>query len=162
MTCMRIPFLPAVAFLSLAAACASAPAADPAPVSRNVAIAPAEAPLRQGDCVEARRRLVERPDLTVDRVPEPVAMQPKPFQRAPARAYNRDGSAVIKVEVMVDTLGRAEMATFKAVQVSNPWFTSNLKSVMPRWRFAPATLAGCKVRRVYRFSATVPPRARRG
>ena len=99
--------------------------------------------------------------MTVDRVPAPVAMRPAPFQRAPARVYNRDGSAVIKAEVMIDTLGRAEMATFKPTEVSNPWFTTNLKSVMPRWRFTPATLAGCKVRRVYRFSATVPPRTTR-
>ena len=145
----------------VAAACR--PAATPPVTSQvsSVAIAPAEAPLQQGDCDEARRRLQADPTITVDRVPEPVAMRPAPFQRAPARVYNRDGSAVIKAEVMVDTLGRAEMATFKPTDVSNPWFTANLKSVMPRWRFTPATLAGCKVRRVYRFSATVPPRAKR-
>lgn len=148
---------------AIAVAACSRPAASPAATSpvTNVAVAPAEAPLQQGDCAEARRRLLSDPDLTVDQVPQPVAMRPAPFQRAPARVYNRDGSAVIKAEVMVDTLGRAEMATFKPTEVSNPWFTANLKSVMPRWRFTPATLAGCKVRRVYRFSATVPPRAKR-
>jgi hypothetical protein len=141
----------------------SRPAAAPPVTSPvvNVAVAPAEAPLQEGDCEEARHRLLRDPDLTVDQVPQPVAMRPAPFQRAPARVYNRDGSAVIKAEVMIDTLGRAEMATFKPTEVSNPWFTANLKSVLPRWRFTPATLAGCKVRRVYRFSATVPPRAKR-
>ncbi len=140
----------------------SRPAPEPVqPDGRTVAVAPAEGPLQEGDCDDARRRLLRDPDLTVDRVPEPVAMRPAPFQRAPARAYNRDGSAVIKAEVMIDTLGRAEMATFKPTEVSNPWFTTNLRSVLPRWRFTPATLAGCKVRRVYRFSATVPPRGQR-
>ncbi len=131
------------------------------PEGRNVGIAAAEAPLAYGACDEARRRLAERPEMTVDRVPEPLAMRPAPFQKVPASAWNKDGSATIKVEVVIDTLGRAEMSTFKAVQVSNPWFTTNLRSVLPLWRFTPASLAGCKVRRVYRFSATVPPRAKR-
>ena len=161
MTPMHSPALRALVISLLAgAACARPPAAETAP-ERNASIAPSELPLRQGDCAEARRRLVERPDLTVDRVPEPLAMRPAPFQKAPPGAFNKDGSAVIKVEVMIDTLGRAEMKTFRPVQVSNPWFTANLRSILPRWRFAPATLAGCKVRRVYRFTATVPPRGKK-
>lgn len=147
--------------LLAAGACSRAPAPATEPEVRNVAIAPAEAPLKRGDCAEARRRVAASPDMVVDQVPEPVAMKPAPFQRPPARVWNKDGSAVIKAEVMIDTLGRAEMATFKAVQVSNPWFTANLKSVMPRWKFTPASVAGCTVRRVYRFSATVPPRTKR-
>lgn len=131
------------------------------PQVRNAGVAPVEAPLAYGDCAEARRRLAERPDMTVDKVPAPLAMRPAPFQRVPSKAWNRDGSAVVKVEVMIDTLGRPEMSTFRAIQVSNPWFTTHIKSLLPRWRFAPATLAGCKVRRVYRFSATVPPRTKR-
>ena len=67
--------------------------------------------------------------------------------------------AVVKVDVLVDTLGRADMKTFKIVEVSNPWFADNLKSVLPGWRFSPALLAGCKVRRVFKFSATAKPRA---
>ena len=147
--------------LLLAAACSRAPGPATEPEVRNVSIAPAEAPLQHGDCAEARRRVATRPDMVVDRVPAPVAMKPAPFQKAPARVWNKDGSAVIKAEVMIDTLGRAEMATFRAVEVSNPWFTANLRSVMPRWRFTPASVAGCTVRRVYRFSATVPPRSKR-
>ena len=56
-------------------------------------------------------------------------------------------------------LGRADAKTFKIVEVSNPWFAENLRSVIPQWRFTPALLAGCKVRRVYKFSATAKPRA---
>ena len=65
---------------------------------------------------------------------------------------------MIKADVIIDTLGRADMKTFKAVEISHPWFTDNLKSVLPQWRFSPARLAGCKVRRVYKFSATAPPK----
>lgn len=154
-----------VPFLALLAtsACSTRPEpqSQPEPELRNVGIAPPESPLQQGDCDEARRRLAARPDMTVDRLPEPVAMRPAPFQRVPPRAWNRDGSAVVKVEVMIDTLGRADMTTFTPVQVSNPWFTANIKSLLPRWRFEPAMLAGCKVHRVYRFTAVVPPRSKR-
>jgi hypothetical protein len=144
-----------------AAASGRSPETGVQPETRNVRMAGAEAPLKYGDCVEARRRLTADPEMAVDRVPSPLAMKPAPFQKVPAGAWNKDGSAVIKVEVMVDTLGRPEMNTFKPVQVSHAWFTQNLRTVMPKWRFAPASLAGCKVRRVYRFSASVPPRAER-
>lgn len=147
--------------LAVASACSQAPRPETEPEVRNASVAAADKALVHGDCDEARRRLAEQPDMPVDRVPEPLAMRPAPFQKVPASAWNKDGSAVIKVEVMVDTLGRAEMSTFRPVQVSNPWFTANLRSVLPRWRFTPASLAGCKVRRAYRFSATVPPRAKR-
>lgn len=147
--------------LAILSACSRAPRPETEPEVRNVRVASADKALAYGDCDEARRRLAAQPDMTVDRVPEPLAMRPAPFQKVPASAWNRDGSATIKVEVVVDTLGRADMSTFRPVQVSNPWFTANIKSVIPRWRFTPASLAGCKVRRVYRFSATVPPRAKR-
>jgi hypothetical protein len=114
-----------------------------------------------GDCVEARRRAAERPDLDVDRLPSPVRQRPAAFQKMPAavRTQVDKRGAVVKVDVVVDTLGRADMKTFKVVEVSNSWFADNLKSVIPGWRFSPAQLAGCKVRRVYKFSATAKPRA---
>ena len=115
----------------------------------------------QGDCVEARKRAVAKPDLDVDRLPSPVRQRPAAFQRMPAsvRSQVDKKGAVIKVDVVVDTLGRADMKTFKVVEVSNAWFADNLKTVMGSWRFSPGELAGCKVRRVYKFSATAKPRA---
>ena len=115
-------------------------------------------PLVYGDCVEARRRAALEPDLQVDRIPAPVAMKPAAFQRTPESALRKDGSAEIKIDVIIDTLGRADMKTFKAVKVSNKWFTDNLRTVIPKWTFTPAMLAGCKVARVYHFMSSVPPR----
>lgn len=146
--------------LFAAAACSRSPNSGVAPES-SVRVAGAKAPITYGDCAEAERRLAADPDMTVDKVPAPLAMKPAPFQKVPPGAWNRDGSAVIKVEVMVDTTGRADMRTFKPVEVSHAWFTQNLKTVMPGWRFSPATVAGCKVRRVYRLNASVPARADR-
>ena len=113
-----------------------------------------------GDCVEARKRAGANPELDVDRLPAPVKQSPVPFQKMPASVRNQVATkgAVVKVDVIVDTIGRADMTTFKILEASNPWLAASVKSVLPRWRFSPAELAGCKVRRVYKFSATSPKR----
>jgi len=118
-------------------------------------------PLAYGDCVEARRRAALQADLEVDRLPAPVAMKPAPFDRMPESALRRNGSAEIKIDVVVDTLGRADMKTFKVVKVSNKWFTESLRGVIGKWTFTPAVLAGCKVPRVYHFMSSVAPRSGR-
>lgn len=145
-------------FCSLAAllACAhSSPSPQPEPeVSARIA-----GPLQQGDCVEARRRAALQPDLEVEHIPTVVSMKPAPFRDTPESALRKDGSAEIKIDVIVDTLGHADMKTFKVVKVSNKWFTENVRRVMPKWTFTPALLAGCKVPRVYHFMSSVPPRA---
>jgi hypothetical protein len=115
-------------------------------------------PLKRGDCVEARRRAALQPDLDVERIPAPVAMKPAPFRGVPESALRKDGSAEIKIDVVVDTVGRADMKTFKVVKVSNRWFTENVRGVIGKWTFTPALLAGCKVPRVYHFMASLPAR----
>jgi hypothetical protein len=109
-----------------------------------------------GDCVEARKRAVARPDLDVDSLPRPVRQRPAPFAKMPAEVkihIYRKG-ALVKVDVLVDTLGRADMKTFRVVESSHPWLAQNLKASIPTWTFRAARLAGCKVPRVYKFSAT--------
>ncbi len=117
--------------------------------------------IQAGDCVEARRRAAEKPDLPVDRLPDVVRQVPRPFLRMPAGVksqVDRKG-AVVKVDVVIDTLGRPVMKTLKVVQSSpDKWLGNNIKSIIPQWKFTPAELAGCKVPRVYKFSATAPRR----
>ena len=145
-----------LAFTALAfAACAHSSATPDLVPEKGARIA---GPLAYGDCVEARRRAALEPDLEVDRLPAPVAMKPAPFDRTPPSVLRKDGSAEIKVDVLVDTLGRADMKTFKVVKVSNKWFTENLRGVIGKWTFTPALLAGCKVARVYHFMSSVPRR----
>jgi hypothetical protein len=151
----RLQFALSLALLALAAACASAPNADPA--YRAVRIAGAEPPLKDGDCPEARRRAAENPALDVDRNPAPVAMKPPVLMpsQIPAGVIGAKG-AVIKADVLIDTLGRADMATFKVVQSSHPWLATHVRNGISKWRFSPAELAGCRVPRVYHFSAATP------
>jgi outer membrane biosynthesis protein TonB len=114
-----------------------------------------------GDCAEALRRASARPDLEVDKLPEPVAQSPRPFLRMPrsVRAQVDRRGAVVKADVVIDTLGRAVMSTFTVVESTpHAWLGQNIRSIIPRWRFTPAELAGCKVPRVYKFSATAPKR----
>src|SRR5438046_1620138 len=99
-----------------------------------------------GDCVEARRRAAEKPDLDVDRLPSPIRQTPRPFLRMPpdVRSQVIRAGANLKVNVLVDTLGRADMKTFQVIETSHPWLAQNVKSILPRWTFSPARLAGCK------------------
>ena len=146
----------AVAAASLAA-CSSGPRAETTTDARVMTGSGVSA----GDCVEARRRAAAKPDLEVDRLPALTAQNPRPFQRMPSgvKALVDKQGASVKADVVIDTLGRPVMSTFK-VEESKPhaWLGQNVKSIVPRWKFSPAELAGCKVPRVYKFSATAPKR----
>lgn len=151
----------ALAALIIVAAChAPQPGGfQPAP-EKSVSIAPPDQPVAPGDCVEARRRAADKPDLVVDRIPSIISARPPALQRVPRKALRKDGSATVKVDVVIDTLGRADMKTFRVVSTSHPWLASNVKSVIGKWKFAPAQLAGCKVPRVFHFMASAPGRRR--
>ncbi len=146
------------------AACSSAPPpeADIKPQVLTDAGPPGALPVAAGDCAEALRRAVEKPDLVVDQLPVLVTAKPKPLQNPPRSALRKDGSAEVKIDVVVDTLGKADLKTFKIVATSSPWLATNVKSVIGKWTFSPAQLAGCKVPRVYHFYAAAPPRAKSG
>jgi hypothetical protein len=142
-----------------AAACASKPKEE---VATNVRpMTAAEAALKPGDCGEARRRAAAQPDLAVDRLPELVS-GPRPFVPTPASVQadiDKKGMS-FKADVVIDTLGKARVATLKVLETSNEWFPRNLKALLPRMRFSPAMLAECKVERVYKFQASAKPKGR--
>ena len=147
------------------AACASSPPADvtpnvtPEPVT-NVRVAPTEQPVAPGDCAEALRRARAKPDLPVDRIPSPVVAKPPALQKLPKNALRKDGSAEVKVDVLIDTLGKADLKTFTVVSASSPLLATNVKGVIGKWTFSPAELAGCKIPRIYHFMASAPPRGK--
>src|SRR5687767_1163695 len=102
-----IPLRLVVPALALAA-CAGASAGDV-----GVRIAPSASSV---SCPEWVRRAVAAPELDVERVPEPVAYDPPPIpRRLPAGVVGRDGRAEVRIKVVVDTLGRANMKTFRVV-----------------------------------------------
>src|SRR3954471_16389899 len=99
---MKTASLLAIVFL---AACASS-GTNIEPETRPVRIASTNTGVAPGNCPEARRRAAQKPDLDVDRIPSPIKMKPAPLQRVPANALRKDGSADVKVDVIIDTLGR--------------------------------------------------------
>jgi hypothetical protein len=152
---MHIRQLLLLSLAAIVAACAHAANSASAEPDVGARIA---GPLHQGDCVEARRRAALQPDLEVEQLPAPVAMKPAPFRNVPDNVFRKDGSAEIKIDMIIDTLGRADMKTFKVVKVTNKWFAENVRGVVPKWTFTPAILAGCRVPRVYHLMASFPPR----
>jgi hypothetical protein len=160
---IRLAFLLAAA--GVLAACSSPPPPPEAAITPQVVkdtVTPGMLPVAAGDCSEALRRAAEKPDLVVDQLPTLVTAKPAPLQHPPASALRKDGSAEVKIDVVIDTLGKADMKTFKVVSTSSQWLATNVKSVMPKWTFSPAQLAGCKVPRVYHFYASAPPRTKSG
>jgi len=152
----RLPLLAIAALCgALTAACAPS-AAAPAATDARLLAPPKDS------CQIAREDAAADPRLDVERVPTPVKMDPPPIRRpVPRNVLRRDGSAVIRVEVMVDTLGRPDMTTFAVLESSNVWFTNGAKAAIAKWTFEPALRNGCKVPRFYLFSATSPARPRR-
>ena len=145
------------------AACSSSPPPEADIKPQVLADAPGGAlPVAAGDCAEALRRAAEKPDLVVDQLPVLVTAKPAPLQHPPRSALRKDGSAEVKIDILIDTLGKAVMKTFTVVTTSSPWLATNVKSVISKWTFSPAQLAGCKVPRVYHFYASAPPRTKSG
>jgi hypothetical protein len=161
---MTLRFLLLVGAVGALAACSSSPPpeADIKPQVLADAAGPGALPVAPGDCAEALRRATAKPDLVVDQLPVLVSAKPAPLRNPPRSALRKDGSAEVKIDVLVDTLGKAVMKTFTVVATSSPWLATNVKSVISKWTFTPAQLAGCKVPRVYHFYAAAPPRTKSG
>ena len=104
-------------------------------------------------CRAAARRAAAEPTLAVDVMPQPVRQEP-PILRGPFPAgVIKNGYAEVHASVVVDTLGRPLMKTFKVERTSHPWLGENVRNGIRQWRFSPAELGGCKVPRVYRVDA---------
>ncbi len=144
-----------IALAAVAAAAAGACASAARTTNAQLLAPPADS------CVIARENAALDPRLDVERVPTPVRMVPAPIRRpVPRTAVRRDGSSVLKVEVLVDTLGKPDMTTFRAIESTSPWLTTGARNAIAQWTFEPAVLNGCKVPRYYQFAASSPPRPR--
>ncbi len=145
--------LVAVAVVALTAACASS--SQPKVRNAELLAPPADS------CVLAREDAAANPRLDVERVPTPIQMVPPPIRTpVPRTATRRDGSSTLKVEVLVDTLGKPDMSTFAVIESTSAWLTTGARNAIARWTFEPALRNGCKVPRYYQFSASSPPRRR--
>jgi protein TonB len=80
---------------------------------------------------------VEKPAIAAPNNPQP---------RYPEILKSAGVEGEVLVQFVVDTVGRAEMGTFKVLKSSHELFTSSVKSVLPSMRFLPAETGGRKVK----------------
>lgn len=145
-----------LALLPLVAGCASGGAASTDKAPRLLS---ANAPVT---CAEWVARAQATPELDVDRVPAPVAYDPAPIpRRLPPGTVGRDGRAEVRIKVLVDTLGKADMRTFQVVKSTHPTLTSSVRTAVGKWTFSPAVVGGCKVPRVFNWGAVAGGAKRR-
>jgi protein TonB len=69
---------------------------------------------------------------------------PSPIYPEALRSAGMEGRVV--AEFVIDTMGRAELATFRAVESAHKLFTRAVRDALVRMRFAPAEAHGRLVR----------------
>ncbi len=96
-----------------------------------------------------------RTAATVDRAAT-LLTQPRP--RYPEQLRGAGVSGRVIAQFVVDTLGKAEMNTFKVLKASNDLFVGSVKSVLPQMKFYPAEAGGRKVKQLVQmpFKFTAP------
>lgn len=77
-----------------------------------------------------------------------LARQGNPSPRYPSMLESSRVAGEVVAQFVVDTTGKADMATLRILQSSNELFSAALESVIPRWRFLPAEAGGRKVKQV--------------
>ena len=147
-----IRYRSAIGVAALAAACGGGRSAPEAAVT-NARLA---APDSVVTCEEWVRRAQADPELGVDRVPAPVAFNPAPIpRRLPRGVVRKDGQAEVRIRVLVDTLGAADMRTFTVVKSTHPAFETPALEAVRQWKFDPAIKGGqrvgCRMRCPIRF-----------
>ncbi|HWE41212.1 MAG TPA: hypothetical protein VG432_01825 [Gemmatimonadaceae bacterium] len=105
-------------------------------------------------CAEVRERAEADPALEVEKLPTPVKRPSRLLAGPFPPGVIRNGYADVHTTVVVDTLGRPVMKTFRVRKASHPWLGQDVKKTLSRWTFSPAELEGCKVARVYKVDAT--------
>lgn len=117
-------------------------------------------------CAEWVQRAQADPELAVERVPAPVSLDPPPIpKRLPQGVVGKNGYAEVRIRVLVDTVGAADMRTFTVVKSTHPTLTRSVRAAVAKWKFVPAEVNGCKVPRNFNWAAvhgTPPPAKRTG
>jgi outer membrane biosynthesis protein TonB len=99
-------------------------------------------------CAEWTQRAVADPQISVERVPTPLKLDPPPFPKRLAKGVlDKNGRGEVHIRVLVDTLGAPDMTTFIVVKSSHPTLTRSVRTSVAKWKFTPAEVGGCKVPR---------------
>ena len=80
----------------------------------------------------------------VDRAPRIIGSPVPPVFPLQLREQGREGR--VAIQFVIDTLGRAEMASLRVVEASEPLFVQSVRAALPRYRFSPGEVSGRRVR----------------
>jgi protein TonB len=89
-----------------------------------------------------------------------LARDGNPIPAYPALLESSRVEGSVLVQFVVDTLGRADMQSFKVLESSNALFVQSLATTLPKWRFYPAEARGRKVQQIVQLPLrfVAPPR----
>ena len=86
---------------------------------------------------------------SVSQVEKPaLPLTGNPFPKYPSMLERSRVEGTVLAQFVVDTLGRADMSTFKILDSSNDLFSASLRSALAQWRFYPAEAGGHKVKQI--------------
>lgn len=144
----------AVAAVVLGVACAQPPKPEPAPTPEPVVSA---VPTGSDLCYMTVAEALGKPDIPAEKVAEPIEMKPPAFKPPyPKGVFQGKGNWMqIHIHVLVDTLGKPDMSTFVVDSTSHPWFATQVKAAVGKWKFRPAEKSGCKIPRNYQLGITM-------
>lgn len=77
-----------------------------------------------------------------------MAREGNPIPGYPALLESSRIEGSVLVQFVVDTLGRADMQSFKVLESANELFVQSLLAALPKWRFYPAEAGGRKVKQI--------------
>jgi TonB family protein len=95
-------------------------------------------------------------------VEKPVTARPgNPAPRYPDMLRSDHVQGEVLMQFVVDTIGRADTATFRVLRSTHDLFTMAVRAVLPTYEFTPAEVAGRKVKQLvqmpFQFSITPAP-----
>ena len=88
----------------------------------------------------------------VEKVTAPLPGNPKPRYPSLLQSERVDGEVL--AQFVVDTSGRVDMSTFRALDATNELFVDAVTKVLARWRFQPAEVGGRKVKQLVQMPLT--------
>jgi len=90
-------------------------------------------------------------------VDKPVIVRESVSPRFPDALKSSGISGEVWAQFVVDTTGRVDMRSFKALKSTDPQFTAAVKAVLPTWRLDPAIRQGMKVKQIVQQSFVFSP-----
>jgi protein TonB len=88
----------------------------------------------------------------VEKAVVPLSGNPKPAYPSMLQSAHVDGEVL--AQFVVDTTGRVDMSTFRAIQATDQLFVQSVRRALAEWKFLPAEVEGVKVRQLVQMPLT--------